>query len=377
MKKLLTILLLTAAFTSGAQNIWRAPSVFEQPVNFKAAISQTSGTDSLKITTVGTNTTLLHGKGAIGITPTKVTIGNSEDTGYIVSAGEDRIELQQGSTDSITITFRGDTAHVNATVAAWDFVPPLNSSSVTGFWKTTGNSGTNTTDNFLGNTDSIDFVIKTDATERLRLNAGGGGNMELNGKNFQITDTVNNLAIGIDNSLGVASARLIATHATSEYSMAVNEYGAFVTHTHLPNSLLNGFLSIVDYENSLVRNSGDGRLLFISNTDNENILSIRDSVSARDISVISNTDSVITLLTNYSSKVKLVDDAILGIYSDAVKWRIDSSGLFTIGSLDSATIYAIAPVNGTQVFCSDCTGNGITGRIVAYIGAAWRRLLFD
>jgi hypothetical protein len=74
MKKLLTILLLTAAFTSGAQNIWRAPSVFEQPVNFKAAISQTSGTDSLKITTVGTNTTLLHGKGAIGITPTKVTI---------------------------------------------------------------------------------------------------------------------------------------------------------------------------------------------------------------------------------------------------------------------------------------------------------------
>ncbi len=244
-------------------------------------------------------------------------------------------------------------------------------------WSLTGNAGTTAGTNFIGATDSVDFVVKTDAVERLRLNAGGGGNMELNGKNFQITDTVNNLAIGIDDSLGVASARLIATHATSEYSMCVNEYGAFVTHTHLPNSLLNGFLSIVDYENSLVRSSGDGRLLFISNTDNENILSIRDSVSARDISVISNTDSVITLLTNYSSKVKLVDDAILGIYSDAVKWRIDSSGLFTIGSLDSATIYALTPASGTEVFCSNCTGNGITGRILSYIGAAWRRLLFE
>lgn len=45
--------------------------------------------------------------------------------------------------------------------------------------------------------------------------------------------------------------------------------------------------------------------------------------------------------------------------------------------LDSASIYALTPTVGTQYYCTNCTGNGITGRIVAYIGAAWRRLTFE
>lgn len=45
--------------------------------------------------------------------------------------------------------------------------------------------------------------------------------------------------------------------------------------------------------------------------------------------------------------------------------------------LDSATIYALTPTLGAQYYCNNCTGNGITGRIVAYIGAAWRRLIFE
>jgi hypothetical protein len=44
---------------------------------------------------------------------------------------------------------------------------------------------------------------------------------------------------------------------------------------------------------------------------------------------------------------------------------------------DSANIYASTPAEFTTMFCSDCSGDGITGRIVAYIGAAWRRLKFD
>ena len=44
---------------------------------------------------------------------------------------------------------------------------------------------------------------------------------------------------------------------------------------------------------------------------------------------------------------------------------------------DSVTIYALSPTEGTSYYCTDCTGDGITGRIVTYIGAMWRRLKFD
>lgn len=52
-------------------------------------------------------------------------------------------------------------------------------------------------------------------------------------------------------------------------------------------------------------------------------------------------------------------------------------GGFSMGNLDSASIYALTPMAGTQYYCTDCSGNGITGRIVAFIGSAWRRLLFE
>lgn len=42
-----------------------------------------------------------------------------------------------------------------------------------------------------------------------------------------------------------------------------------------------------------------------------------------------------------------------------------------------AILTALNPAEFTLYSCTDCTGNGITGRIVAYIGAAWRRLTFE
>lgn len=40
-------------------------------------------------------------------------------------------------------------------------------------WSLTGNSGTTAGTNFIGTTDSVDFVVKTKALERLRVNANG------------------------------------------------------------------------------------------------------------------------------------------------------------------------------------------------------------
>ena len=40
-------------------------------------------------------------------------------------------------------------------------------------WNSTGNTGTNPTTNFIGTTDAKDWVVKTNNTERLRINSGG------------------------------------------------------------------------------------------------------------------------------------------------------------------------------------------------------------
>jgi len=66
-------------------------------------------------------------------------------------------------------------------------------------------------------------------------------------------------------------------------------------------------------------------------------------------------------------------DAMLRIKGDV---KIDS--LLSLASgLDSVTIYALTPANGTMTYCNNCTGSGVTGRVVVFINSAWRRLQFD
>jgi hypothetical protein len=66
-------------------------------------------------------------------------------------------------------------------------------------------------------------------------------------------------------------------------------------------------------------------------------------------------------------------DAMLRIKGDV---KIDS--LLSLSSgLDSVTLYALTPANGTLAFCNNCTGSGVTGRVLAFINSAWRRLQFD
>ena len=58
--------------------------------------------------------------------------------------------------------------------------------------------------------------------------------------------------------------------------------------------------------------------------------------------------------------------------TDTAYWQPTSQTL-----ADSVTIYAQTPLTGTMYYCTDCSGNGITGRILAFIGGLWRRLNFE
>ena len=71
-----------------------------------------------------------------------------------------------------------------------------------------------------------------------------------------------------------------------------------------------------------------------------------------------------------SSFIAYGDTATIGSY-------LVLDGFVEYLSQDSAFIYASNVSDGVIAYCSDCTGNGITGRFLMKIGAAWRRLLFD
>lgn len=336
MKKILTIILFAFTLNAGAQNIWRAPSVFEQPVNFKAAISQTSGTDSLGITTVGANTTLNHGNGCLVINNTKAIMGLFDSTDYRISAGANDIQLQQGNTDSLLVTFSGDTAHLNATVAAWDFSPPLNSSSVTGFWKTTGNAGTTADTNFIGTTDNVDLYIKRNGLVAAAFLTGGGFNFgDLPGLGEKQKITCIN---------GVISAQMRRRFEVLDTTTAVL-FKVDKAQSRIQLGL--NTLPLTDTGYSI----GSSSFRF------KELRALRGYF-----------DGAVTIADGTQGDGKVLTSDANGLAS----WQPASAT-----PLDSATIYALTPTLGTQYYCTDCTGNGITGRIVAYIGAAWRRLLFE
>lgn len=421
MKKLLTILLLTAAINSGAQNIWRAPSVFEQPVNFKAAISQTSGTDSLEIATVGANTTLNHGNGSLVLNNTKAIIGIIDSASYRASAGTNNIQLQQGSTDSIIITFSGDTAHLNATVAAWNFNPPLNASSVTGFWKTTGNSGTTAGANFVGTTDSValflqalkSFVALGFPTQNRGVFVG---NIPYLGDTAFFSSLLNYI-INADNNFTVTASNNVNLNATNELNLASNSRTTIsvndstyivIDDTSINVKTISGTTE-AGYFHRMNRETGNCfSNIYAGKLDStgliRDLLRVAVTLNKADYS---QSNAHIYVSTDYNNPVdhngvdvyptyaqmavnktddaqatgnSLTLDSIgkLNFWSSGSnKFSIDTNGLVSYNELDSATIYALTPTKNATVYCNNCTGNGITGRIVAYIGAAWRRLLFD
>jgi len=75
--------------------------------------------------------------------------------------------------------------------------------TVSNAWLTTGNGGTNASTNFLGTTDPVDLVIKSDATERMRVLATG------------------NVGIGTTAPVG----RLHVNHATANTDVVIQRNG--------------------------------------------------------------------------------------------------------------------------------------------------------
>jgi hypothetical protein len=80
-----------------------------------------------------------------------------------------RIATHTGA--AVTITARGGVSMIyDASVTTWRIFGFADENST---WNAKGNAGTNPTSNFIGTTDNQGFTVKTNNTERMRIEAGG------------------------------------------------------------------------------------------------------------------------------------------------------------------------------------------------------------
>lgn len=137
---------------------------------------------------------------------------------------------------------------------------------------------------------------------------------------------------------------------------------------------------------AIISYKGFGALIGVGNTSpfggSDSTAFIRGNIAA--ISAITETNITSPILSITVDTTQIYNQLILdnGTQGAGKVLTSDADGLASWGitsftTSDSATIYALTPANGTTYFCSNCSGDGITGRIVSYFGSLWRRLKFD
>lgn len=71
-------------------------------------------------------------------------------------------------------------------------------------------------------------------------------------------------------------------------------------------------------------------------------------------------------------------DTGYALYNNGVvKALIDTSGNMQMLGMDSVSLYALTPSKPTVAICTNCSGSGVAGRVLAYIAGAWRRIKFE
>ena len=114
-------------------------------------------------------------------------------------------------------------------------------------WTLTGNNGTNATVNFIGTTDNVDMVVRTNNTERIRIkNAGKVGIGETNPTNGAL-EVAGNVVIGNTFTGGTATAQTggLTVEGRSivgedNFFYAIDKFVVYGNTTWIPGQVTNG-----------------------------------------------------------------------------------------------------------------------------------------
>lgn len=67
------------------------------------------------------------------------------------------------------------------------------------------------------------------------------------------------------------------------------------------------------------------------------------------------------------------ETSVWSLGTPAYKFKDGAITEMTFVGMDSVTMVAQTPLNGTTTFCTNCSGTGVTGRFYDYYGGTWRR----
>jgi hypothetical protein len=121
-------------------------------------------------------------------------------------------------------------------------------------WKLTGNSGTNSTSSFIGTIDAVDFVVRTNNTEKFRVTSSGftgigtatpGAKLDVNGKgrfgsasrNVVIGDTSNMGYVNFNTSFGTLGYGFRDSAGVLEYKHSGGIWAAFAQPPTIPGNI--------------------------------------------------------------------------------------------------------------------------------------------
>lgn len=89
------------------------------------------------------------------------------------------------------------------------------------FWNRTGNAGTNAATNFIGTTDNVDFVLRTNNTERMRITNSGNVGIGISSPSSKL-----HLANGVDVTLASGGTLIMGPTTSVNLAMDNNELQA-------------------------------------------------------------------------------------------------------------------------------------------------------
>ncbi|MBN8572445.1 MAG: hypothetical protein J0M05_00900 [Candidatus Kapabacteria bacterium] len=163
--------------------------------------------------------------------------------------------INAGSQGATNINYTLPTAAPTGTVSAlisngsgqWSWLSADNPNGQDGFWTLRGNAGTSTANNFIGTTDNVDLRIRTNNTERIRVESGGNvgiGNIDAqdilhihdgsNATYLKITNT--NSGSGGNDGFDIG----ITTSSVGELRLRENQNMAFFTNNNQRMVIENG-----------------------------------------------------------------------------------------------------------------------------------------
>ena len=175
----------------------------------------------------------------------------------------------------------------------------------------------------------------------------------------------------------IASSTLAGIDGNARLAVALGSYKSFQYGTH-SISLGSAYDTTYAYHEIVIGNSAFHDPFGTANSmvKGDMLIGIGNAFDSTEhqncFIMIKNGNTVIGDSLNIGDK-PAPTDAMLRVKGDV---KIDS--LLSLASgLDSVTIYALSPANGTMTYCNNCTGSGVTGRVVVFINSAWRRLTFN